>query len=126
MKTISGKYGTVPFFYNGQILSSIPITEDLKPWEIEKGLEKYTNQFIISEMKNGKKLDEIIFQSKFNSEIFYEKRFINKKKTTEDEHAAFLFSILTLIKTKNIDNDLDHDGYIICKKKIKNKNKRFK
>ena len=124
MKTISGKYGVIPFFYKGQILSSIPITEDLKPWELEIGLTKYTNEFIVLQMRNGKKLNDIILQSKFNCEMFYEKRFLDKKKTTEDEHASFLFSILTLIKLNVIDNDTSTDGYIICRKKHR-KNKRM-
>lgn len=121
MKTISGKYGTIPFFYKGQILSSIPITEDLQPWELEIGLEKYSKEFILLQMRKGKNLNEIILQSKFNCEMFYQKRFIDKKKTTEDEHASFLFSLLTLIKSKHIDNDTDHDGYIICRKKHRKK-----
>ena len=121
MKTISGKYGVIPFFYKGQILSSLPITEDLKPWELEIGLTKYTNEFIVLQMRNGKKLNDIILQSKFNCEMFYEKRFLDKKKTTEDEHASFLFSILTLIKLNVIDNDTSTDGYIICRKKHRKK-----
>jgi len=121
MKTISGKYGVIPFFYNGQIISSIPIIEDLQPWELEIGLTKYSNEFIVLQMRNGIKLNDIILQSKFNCEMFYQKRFLDKKKTTEDEHSSFLFSILTLIKLNVIDNDTSTDGYIICLKKHRKK-----
>ena len=114
-----GKRGTIPFFYKGEILSSIEIGKNSTYEDIENQLIKSAIEFIKVGFEMNKSIPQMINEFKFTIDDFYKKRFILKQKTSEDDHCNFIFALLSLIKLKQIDNDSNEDGYLICLKKKK-------
>jgi len=122
----NGKYGRVEFYFNGETLSSIPISGiDDTSKDIELILKESTYEFIKTGLTMDKSIPQMIAEFSSCVSEFYHKRFILNKKTSEDDHCNFIFAMLSLIKFGVIENDQE-TGYQIFIKKKKKKEKKPK
>ena len=108
--------GTLSLHYKGIICSTFPLTKI-------KTLDYYIKQgedSILHHFKNGLNIKKQIKLSTVYCEVFTIRRHHKQKVATED-HTVFLQALMTLLKTKQLNNDDNYGWFVMPYKPIKRK-----